>query len=261
MSDSKKSNKKELKTVNLDDLRSSDPFEELDRDDEIIIETGVSLKELDSRGSKSVSRPSSKNSKSGEVSASSDEIQKNKEKQHSLERLKILDDKRSFDRKVFNWKGLGIITLIVFVGVFFDKGLSDIVFKAVGEEVSYLANLVRWFFSGLQFLGDYYPLIALASLIWIPIKKNSQDQFTLSFDGIIAPTEVGTNSLRKRSTWASIKKVDFGKSSGAPVMRLLNENDRILGELRLDIDDPKSFHQALSRFAPQGHPVRKLINN
>ena len=261
MSDSNKPKKRELKTLNLEDLSSSDPFKALEESDEIIIEAGVDLDELDSRGPKSLSSPSSKLSKKGEVSQTADQLQKRKEEKASQERLKILDDKRTFDRKVLNWRGLGVIALILIVGAFFDQDLSGAVFEWPSKELRLAATGLRWFFNWLHFLGDYYPILALASLIWIPLKKNSPDMYTLSFDGIIAPTELGAMGRRKRVPWSSIKKVDFGKSLGAPVMRIMGESGRPLAELRLDIDDPERLHKAIAKFAPVGSPVRKLINN
>ncbi len=261
MSDSKRPKKRELKTLDLEDLSSSDLFEALEEREEIVIDAGVNLDELDSRGAKHLSAPASKASKLGEVSQTSDQLRKNKEQNASQERLKILDEKRTFDRKVMNWKGIGVIALIILVGVFFDQGLGRAAFIEPSKDLKYAASAVRWFFNWLRFLGDYYPLLALASLIWIPLKKNSPDMYALSFDGIVAPTEIGSFALRKRVPWASIKMVDFGKSSGAPVMRLMGESGRSLAELRLDIDDPEGLNKAIARFAPAGSPVRKLINN
>lgn len=261
MSNDPKSKKKELKTVDLKDLRSSDPFEEYDYQDEIIVETGVGVDELDSHGHKSVSRPTSKNSKSGPLTEDPKKSKILQERAQSLDRLKILDEKRSFDRKTINWSGVGIIGLIVLLGVFFQNVPSDLDTTGVKDNLRVFARIISYAFNMFSFLGDYWPIIALGSLAFVPLKKNSKDYFALSFDGITVPSEVGTNGPRKRVSWSSIKKVEFGRSSFIPVMRLLSESGRVMGEVRLDIDDPKGLHKAIDRFAPKGSPVRKLINN
>lgn len=253
----KKDNK--LKSVNLEDLRSSDPFEELDNQMEEIVEVGVSIDELDKFQSNNPSKKNNSNSITGKLFDPSLEKRQNSSK----ELLDKHQERRVFDRKIWNLQPIIIAFTILLVG--FLSSESQVVSEYANKDLNLsggAAWMVKSIFSLLRFIGKTYLYISGGILVFGKLKKPSHKEFIISYDGIVGPMEVeNPKTPKKRARWSQIKDLVFEKRGGQFVACLKGDSGSTLIELSLDIERPEELKTAIERLSPKDHPIRKLVNN
>lgn len=251
--------KKELKTVDLDDLQSFDQSEE-SVEEEIVVNPSISAKDLDSIKKHVPARVSPTRPKSGAVMDDGRELAKNKRERQ----LEHITSKYRFDRKKLNWKGLFVVSLVIMAGLMaaHRSEAYGFISETTGFRLPFEESAPLKF-PWIDWFGSYYPLICFVLLALIPMKRQTQTMVEVFFEGLSVPSEIFPvgRSSRRRLTWRQIQKIDFKNKSGVPYVQLFDRDSRLLGEMRLDVDNPKGFYRALSLYAPKEHILRKLINN
>lgn len=253
--------KKELKTMDLNDLESDYDKSMLDDDNEEVIE-GINVNDLDLP--QKIVSPKKKISKAIQTFDPAMHAQRKKLNAMKGEKLlKHLTQKFRFDRAKSRLWVVALIIVVCLVGYFFNEiknplnGTEDGAFAIGAQVMIAVANIF------VALLHKTYPFVALAILFFVPIKVLTPTMIEIFFDGMTLPHEVFPLGayMRRRILWREIKIVKFKTKKGVPIMQIYSRQKQLLGEVRLDVDDVGTMYECIDMYAPKDNPIRVLFEN
>lgn len=251
-----------LRIVDLEDLQSETFSEKhISKIEEELVDPRVSIEELDRVKRTPPVRKVSGAVKQGEL-APDRRIQnvRNRSKESSLN---FLTNKFSFDKKRWRHSTFFLAAVVFAAGYFFEPmrfddpvtidDMGKIVFEAVFG-VLFLAH---------SLFDKIYPFICLVVLIVLPLKVSTETMIQIFYEGVTVPSEIFSigKPARRRLLWKDIKAVNFKSRYGTPYVQLIDKNGAVRGEMRLDVDRPKEMFAVLDTYAPEDHPLRKLLSD
>ena len=244
--------------MDLKDLRSSDPALEEAREEEVF--PGVSLDELDRRSKTPPAKNKGRPAKEGELQgAGSSRSEALKEVQRKGD---LLTARYRFDRKKINKTLAAFQFFLLILGLFFRESMFFYeAFKADPVTIRSAEELISLF--QLRGIFSYFPLYILALFVVFPFKRHTGSMYEVYHGGMSAPLGIFLpgKPLRRRMKWRQIASFDLKSRRGVPYVLLLDKDQHVLGELRLDIDNPAGLYRAILLLAPKDHVLRKLVNN
>lgn len=263
------SDKKE-KLVNLDDLESENDYNVHDTIDEVVVDITpkVKLDDIDDH-LKEIKKTKNKVKLKPEVRVKFDPSILNgprfsKYEGNGTEKsvIAFLTNKYTFDKKVIDLKSVMIYICVVLFYFAAEQVETYLVAdNQFGEVVVGAARSVILMF--LNFYKSTIFLTIIAVFYTFPPRKNTPNLCQIFFDGLTVPAEIfpTVKSSRKRLAWSDIYTIEFKKQKEIPFVQLFGQNKRLLGELRLDVDDLKGFYEKLDTYLPENHVLRILFNN
>lgn len=251
--------KKELKTLDVNDLEA-DYDKSLLEDDDETIDDSVNVNDLD-LPMRISSQPKSRKL----INKIDPQAHAQRKKLNTLKGKKLLNHMTTryrFDRAKHVWWAWGIIIFVLCLGYFakpipVSSGGDDSIFFIIAQLGTSIANML------LKLFGNVYYFIALGVFFFVPLKRNTPTMVEVYYDGLTIPNEVIPlgKHMRKRVSWRQIKLVKFKKKRGIPLMQLYAKDKSLLGEVRLDVDDVATMYKCLETYVPAEHPVRVLFEN
>jgi hypothetical protein len=176
--------------------------------------------------------------------------------------VSFMTDKYSFDRREVNY--ISVIVFIISVIFYFiarslggAESPDNIYIAAFAESANYA---LATFYEPYRKL---YVVVVFLLFYFIPLKRYTNLKVQIFYDGLTIPYEIipTVEHRRKRVEWKYIYSIELGKTKEIPYVRLLGDRKQLLGELRLDVDDPKKMYEIIDTYAPADHPIRILFTN
>lgn len=252
--------KKELKTLDIDELEADYNKNFVGEEDEEVIE-GVNVSDLD-LPQKVVIKPKSKVSKVLNKFDAQAHAQRKKLNSLKGEKLvKHMTNKYRFDRSkpvYWAWVLMLVIALMGFTGKEIPKHTVS------GENYSYIIQLGAGIFNlGVSIFNKAYLFIIAAILFFVPLRRTTPTMVEVFYDGLTVPHEVLPIGayMRRRIIWRQIKSIGFKTKRQVPIMQLFAKDQSLLGEIRLDVDDVGTMYECIDLYAPKEHPIRILFEN
>ncbi|MEX1099237.1 MAG: hypothetical protein WEB87_02355 [Bacteriovoracaceae bacterium] len=259
-------NDKKLRVVNLEDLQSeTSSADHKARTEEENVDAKVSISELDrvKRTPPTIKSPAP--SKQGEPLLDK-RVQRAKDinargREGKEQTLNYLTNKYRFDRKRLRYSTLWLTAAVFAAGYLFEPMEFDepVTLDNIG---TYITQGIFGVLFALHALFDrIYPLICAAILFTRPLKIYTDTMIQIFYEGLAVPSEIFSigKPRRNRALWKDIKEINFKSRYGVPFVQLMDKSGRLLGEMRLDVDNLKEMYSILDTYAPEDHPLRKLL--
>lgn len=253
---------KKPRIVNLEDLQSEIFSENYkSKIEEEVVDSRISIDELDRAQKTPPVRKAAGEPKTGEL-ASDRRIQsvRNRSKESSLN---FLTNKYSFDKKRPRYSTLFLAGAIFAAGYFFEPMSFDgpVTLDDMGKIV--FEAIFGVLFMAHSLFDRIYPFICLVVLVALPLKVSTETMIQIFYEGVTVPSEIFSigKPVRRRLLWHDIKAIEFKSRYGTPYVQLIDKEGRVMGEMRLDVDRPKEMFSILDTYAPENHPLRRLLSN
>lgn len=254
--------KKELKTLDLDELEADYDKNIVGEEEEDVIE-GVSVSDLD-LPQRAFHSPKSKVNKVLNKFDAHAHAQRKKLNSLKGEKLvKHMTVKYRFDRsKPVYWAW----ALLIIIGVsgYFGKPII-MSYDDTSNEIFFITlKLMLGIFNMLiKIFSKVYIFICAGILFFIPLRRTTPTMVEIFYDGLTIPHEVYPIGafMRRRIVWKQIKSIGFKTKKETPIMQLFAKDKSLLGEIRLDVDDVGTMYECIDLYAPKEHPVRILFEN
>tara|TARA_B100001971_G_scaffold152968_1_gene142177 strand:+ start:6948 stop:7709 length:762 start_codon:yes stop_codon:yes gene_type:complete len=248
-------NKKDLKTMDLDDLEA-DYDKSMLEDEEIILNDGIDVNDLDLPARAQVKPKVSTAIKKFDPAMHAQRKKLNAMKGDKL--LNHLTQKFRFDRAKTRWWVVLLIISIIVCGYFVrELPSNDRQLNPTFDLIYSLANLT------VMIINKVYIIIAGLIFFFVPMKALTPTMIEVFYDGLTLPHEVlpiGAH-MRRRIQWRQIKHVKFKTKRLIPMVQLYGAQKQLLGEIRLDVDDVGTMYECIDMYAPKDNPIRMLFEN
>ena len=268
--------KKEEKVVNISDLRPESDIDRKRPTDTIVdVSPKIELNDIEKH-----SKPRKENLKSTTIDKNNknlnDEIKRKfdpsiiknprftKYEGNGSEKsiVAFMTNKYSFDKREVNYSSV-IVFVISVLFYFMARSLGgaqspdNIYIAAFAESANYAIATIY------EPYRQLYVVVLFLLFYFIPLKRYTNLKVQIFYDGLNVPYEIipTVEHRRKRVEWKYIYSIELGKSKEIPFVRLLGDRKQLLGELRLDVDDPKRMYEIIDTYSPADHPIRILFTN
>jgi hypothetical protein len=267
--------KKETKTVDIADLRSDDNYNKNDLETQTIVDVSAKVEINDISQHPKTKTPKIPSFKNKEIDQKAIPRRKFdpsivkgprfiKYKGNGSEKsiVSFMTDKHAFDQKEVNYTSVilfAISVLFYLMARYLGSAQSpdNIYIAAFAESANYAIATIY------EPYRQLYVFILLILFYTIPIKKFTNLMVEVFYDGLTVPYEIfpTVQHRRKRVEWRYIYSIELATKKEIPFVRLLGDRKQQLGEMRLDVDDPKKLYEIIDTYAPAEHPIRILFNN